>query len=128
MNLGTILTTAIFIAGFFIIFSLSRKYVRKYYHRKDECEKENHVHMEAMPYPINTGFSYNDSDSERRDVWVSPLGKFYVIRTSAAGKQYNKYIHDHYEEAYKAMFTHDHPEYSHIFEIKPNDTKQELQS
>lgn len=115
MEISSFVIAVVALIAFCILFWYSRKYTKRYHRHKEESHECHHVQQETLHHPIDTGYMYPDSDGVRKNVWISPLGKFYVIRTSGAGKQYNKYIHDSYEKAFTDQFVHDYPQHSYIF-------------
>lgn len=115
------ITIILAIAGAILFVALlvfSIRYKRQYYRNHSDCHEPHvcdHVHTEILAGPMQTGYNYLCGDGVRRDVWVSPLGKFYVLRDSSNGNQYKQYIHDDYEMAFTSQFSHDYPQHSYIF-------------
>lgn len=116
METSSAITAGLALVAFCILFWYSRRWTKRL-HRHEEHEHScGHIDQVTLHTPLSTGYTYPCSDGQRRNVWVSPLGKFYVIRTSSAtDKNYNQYIHDEHEGAFREMFKHDYPQHSYIF-------------
>lgn len=70
----------------------------------------------GITYPFATGCTYQGADNVARPVFLSENGKFYVMKTTANGREYKSYISKGLQfESLRAEMIRQHPETEAIF-------------